>query len=158
MRPMPPSSHQDFHQVLLFQNLLSFFDEYVSESEIVLAKIPRSAVKVRSQIALADAYFTWGNMQKSSETLKQAQADLQQIPEAEIIKAVSRAWIGHTSPQNITSWLTGLDNHSSLLGYIALGHTKMRDYPRATQVLQTIPDLQIRDQWRSHLACYSASS
>jgi tetratricopeptide (TPR) repeat protein len=154
---MPPNSPRELHQVLLFQNLLSFFDEYIPESEIVLAKIPRSAIKVRSQIALADAYFTWGAMQKSSETLKQAQADLQQIPEAEIIKAVSQAWIGHTLPKNITSWLTGLDNRSSLLGYIALGHTKMKDYHLAAQILQVIPDLQIRDQWRSHLACYSDS-
>jgi tetratricopeptide (TPR) repeat protein len=152
---MPPSAHRERNQISLFQNLLSFWDEYIPEAEKVLAKMPRSVFKVRSQIALADAYFTWGQLEKSSETLNQARIDLQKIQDAEIIEARSHADNGFMA-ENKTPWFLKKESRSSLLGYIALGYTKMQDRTRATQVLPAMPNVLVRREWRSHLACYSA--
>jgi tetratricopeptide (TPR) repeat protein len=154
---MPPSLHRDRNQVLLFQNLLSFFYEYLPEAETVLATMPRSALKVRSQVALADAYFTWGELKKSSAMLNQAQMDLQQVQDAEIIKARNSIGVGESDlfGRNTIPWLLKKDSRSSLLGYIALGYTKMQDRTRAAQVLQAIPNVSAQREWRSHLACYS---
>jgi hypothetical protein len=153
---MPQELHRDRNRIFLFQNLLSFFYEYLPEAEGVLATMPRSALKVRSQVALADAYFTWGDLKRSSAMLKQAQMDLQQVQEAEIIKARNSIGVGDLFGRNRIPWLLKQDSRSSLLGYIALGHTKIQDRTRAAQVLQTIPNAQVRREWRSHLACYSA--
>jgi hypothetical protein len=152
---MPLGQHRDRNRVFLFQNLLSFFYEYLSEAETVLEKMSKSAYKVRSQIALADAYWTWGDLGKSSATLDQAQADLQQISDAEIIKARNSLGDRDISGRNTTPWLLKNDSRSSLLGYIALGYTKIQDRTRANRVLQTIPNAQVQREWRSHLACYS---
>jgi tetratricopeptide (TPR) repeat protein len=157
---MPPGLHRDRNRIFLFQNLLSFFYEYLPEAEGVLATIPKSALKVRSQVALADAYFTWGELKKSSAMLNQSQMDLQQVPDAEIIKARNSIGVGESDlfGRNRIPWLLKKDSRSSLLGYIALGHTKIQDRARAAQVLQTIPNVQVQREWRSHLACYSAPS
>jgi tetratricopeptide (TPR) repeat protein len=152
---MEPDAHREQNRILLFQNLLSFFDEHIPEAETVLAKMPQSVFKVRSQIALADAYFTWGQFQKSSVALKQALTDLRQVQDAEIEKAHRTFSDYSVGDRNTAPWLTKKDSRSSLLGYIALGHTKIQDRHSATQVLQSIPNPQIQHQWRSHLACYS---
>jgi tetratricopeptide (TPR) repeat protein len=130
---MPPGLHRDRNRIFLFQNLLSFFYEYLPEAESVLATIPRSTLKVRSQVALADAYFTWGELKQSSAMLKQAQMDLQQVPDAEIIKTRNSIGIGESDlfGRNTIPWLLKQDSRSSLLGYIALGYTKMQDQIRA---------------------------
>jgi tetratricopeptide (TPR) repeat protein len=154
---MPPGLHRDRNRIFLFQNLLSFFYEYLREAEGVLATIPKSALKVRSQVALADAYFTWGELKQSSAMLKQAQMDLQQVPDAEIIKARNSIGVGESDlfGRNTIPWLLKKDSRSSLLGYTALGYTKLQDQTRAAQVLQAIPNVQVRRELRSHLACYS---
>ncbi len=151
---MEPDAHREQNRILLFQNLLSFFDEHIPESETVLAKMPQSVFKVRSQIALADAYFTWGQFQKSSVALKQALTDLRQVQDAEIEKAHRTFSDYSVGDRNTAPWLTKRDSRSSLLGYITLGHTKIQDRHSATQILQSIPNQQIQHQWRSHLACY----
>ncbi len=151
---MNPDAHREQNRILLFQNLLSFFDEYIPEAETVLAKMPQSVFKVRSQIALADAYFTWGQFQKSSVTLKQALKGLKQVQDTEIKKDQSTLRYEFAGDRNTMPWLTKQDSRSSLLGYIALGYIKIQDRHSASQVLQSIPNQQIQHQWRSHLACY----
>lgn len=155
---MPPGVRREQHQVSLFQNLLSLHDEYIPEAETVLASMSKSALKIRSQIALADAYFTWGRIQQSSALLAKTLTDLQQLPDTEILKTL-RALEPSTGMsdflrRNTVLWLRKGDNRSSLMGYIALGYTKLKDYRQATRVVQRIPDPKIQRQWRSRLTCY----
>jgi hypothetical protein len=110
---MLPSAHRDRHRILLFQNLLSFGEEYIPEAETVMAKIPKSAFKVRSQIALADAYFTWGKLEQSSATLQQAQADLQKVQDSEIVKARRNGSDGFRAEENTNPWLSKKESRSS---------------------------------------------
>jgi tetratricopeptide (TPR) repeat protein len=159
---MPPSVRREQHQVSLFQNLLSLHDEYIPEAETVLASLSKSALKIRSQIALADTYFTWGRMQQSTALLAKTLADLQQLQDTEILKTL-RALEPSTGMsdflrRNTVLWLRKGDNRSSLMGYIALGYTKLKNYQQATRVVQMIPDPKIQHQWRSHLMCYLKGS
>jgi tetratricopeptide (TPR) repeat protein len=155
---MPPGVRREQHQVSLFQNLLSLHDEYIPEAETILAIMPKSALKIRSQIALADAYFTWGKMEQSTALLTKTLADLKQLQNKEILKTL-RALEPSTRMsgflrRNTVLWLRKGDNRSNLMGYIALGYAKLNSYQQATRIVQMIPDPTIQRQWRSHLMCY----
>jgi hypothetical protein len=155
---MPPGVRREHYQVSLFQNLLSLHDEYIPEAETVLASMSKSALKIRSQIALSDAYFTWGKMEQSTALLSKTLVDLQQLQDKEILKTLrslkQSTEMSDFRRRNTVLWLRKGDNRSNLMGYIALGYTKLNNYQQATRIVQMIPDPTIQRQWRSHLMCY----
>jgi tetratricopeptide (TPR) repeat protein len=151
---LPPGTRREQHRTVLFQGLLSTHYEHLPLAEKVLAKLPNSALKIRNQLALAEAHFTWGQFPQSAAVLNQALFDLKQLKGAQILKDRSTVETVSFREDNRIPWLLKTDNRSTLLGYIALGYTKMNDQSRAAQVVQTLPDLQIQRQLRSHLACY----
>jgi hypothetical protein len=151
---MPPGLRRDRHRLSLFQGLLSYHYEQIPVAETVLAQLPNSAFRVRSQIALAEAHFTWGQFERSAAILNQAQRDLQQLSESQILQARRTTEPYSFFEDNAIPWLTPTDSRSTLLGYLALGHAKLQNQNRARLIVQMIPNRQLRGQWRSHLACY----